>query len=284
MANFPQLTEEDFHKFDAALNELLAKSEASMVLIVEKAGHLIHQCGKSSGSSDLLATLAANSFAATQFMASLSDEPNFTGMFQQGDKISTLIMNIEEHCILVILFSSKLSVGLVKHYAASTIQLVAEQLQIAQQRAPGVVFDLTDLNVTDAGAMFRKMDSPSAVPAETLPAPTETLPAPTETLPVPAESLPAVAGPAEIPQPAGTPTEVPVICQKRPIVKTVLPGTYWWCACGRSKNQPYCDGAHHGTSFSPLKVEIAETRQITWCACKHSKNPPYCDFTHKNLP
>ena len=72
MANFPQLTEEDVRKFDDALKELLAKSGASTILIVEKAGHLIHQCGSSHGGADQLATLAANSFAATQFMASLS--------------------------------------------------------------------------------------------------------------------------------------------------------------------------------------------------------------------
>ena len=254
MANFPQLTEEDFQQFDNALNELLAKSEASTVLIVEKAGHLIHQCGTISGGADQLATLAANSFAATQFMASLSDEPNFTGMFQQGEKISTLIMNIEEHCILVILFSSTLSVGLIKHYAATTIQRVAGQLATAQARAPGVVFDLTDLNVTDASALFRKMEAPEAAPAESTPAPAE------------------------------VPAEPPVVCQKKPMVDTVFPGTYWWCACGRSKNQPYCDGSHEGTGYSPRQIEITETRQVAWCACKYSQNPPFCDGTHSKLP
>lgn len=250
MANFPQLTEEDFQQFDSALNELLAKSEASTILIVEKAGHLIHQCGTISGGADQLATLAANSFAATQFMAGLSGEPNFTGMFQQGEKISTLIMNIEEHCILVILFNSSLGVGLIKHYAASTIQRVAAQLAIAQARTPGVVFDLTDLNVTDAGALFRKMETAD---------------------PAPAESAPAPAAP-------------PVICQKKPMVETVFPGTYWWCACGRSKSQPYCDGSHEGTGWKPHQVEVTETRQIAWCACKHSQMPPFCDGTHSKLP
>ena len=262
MANFPQLTEEDVQKFDEALNELLAKSEATTVLIVEKAGHLIHQCGTVSSGADQLATLAANSFAATQFMAGLSGEPNFTGMFQQGEKISTLIMNIEEHCILVILFSSSLGVGLIKHYAAATIQRVAEQLQIAQQRAPGVVFDLTDLNVTDAGALFRKMGTAD-------PAATESAPASVET---PAEPVPT------------PPAEPPVICQKKPLVETVFPGTYWWCACGRSKNQPYCDGSHAGTGWSPYQVDVTETRKIAWCACKHSQTPPFCDGTHSKLP
>ncbi len=262
MANFPQLTEEDFQQFDSALNELLAKSEASTILIVEKAGHLIHQCGTSHGGADQLATLAANSFAATQFMAGLSGEPNFTGMFQQGEKISTLIMNIEEHCILVILFSSSLSVGLIKHYAASTIQRVADQLQIAQQRAPGVGFDLTDLNVTDAGALFRKMGAAEPTAEESAPASGEP----------PAEPVPPL------------PTEPPVICQKKPIVETVFPGTYWWCACGRSKNQPYCDGSHEGTGWNPHQVEVTETRQIAWCACKHSQMPPFCDGSHSKLP
>ena len=288
MANFPQLTEDDFQKFDQALKELLAKSEASTILIVEKAGHLIHQCGSSHGGADQLATLAANSFAATQFMASLSDEPNFTGMFQQGEKISTLIMNIEEHCILVILFNSSLSVGLVKHYASSTIQRVADQIQIAQLRTPDVVFDLTDLNVTDASALFRKKedsDSPPAeAPAESEPAPVETPAEPEPVAPVP-EPEPGPA-PMAMVEPAAEPEAESGSLEagpKKPIVQTVLPGTYWWCACGLSKSQPFCDGSHQTTRMTPWEIDVTETRQIAWCVCKKSKNPPYCDGSHSKL-
>ncbi len=82
---------------------------------------------------------------------------------------------------------------------------------------------------------------------------------------------------------SGTMSE-PIIYQRSPIVQKVEPGTYWWCACGRSKSQPFCDGSHKGTEFSPKKVEIKEAGTVAWCACKHSKNMPFCDGTHGTLP
>jgi CDGSH-type Zn-finger protein len=76
----------------------------------------------------------------------------------------------------------------------------------------------------------------------------------------------------------------PVIFQKFPFVQETKPGAYHWCACGQSKNQPFCDGSHKGTGFAPLKVEIAETKKVAWCGCRHSKNGAFCDGSHKSLP
>ncbi len=75
----------------------------------------------------------------------------------------------------------------------------------------------------------------------------------------------------------------PKIVQKSPIVLKMEPGKYAWCACGLSKNQPFCDGSHKGTSFKPVIVEITEPKTVAWCACKHTGNPPFCDGTHKKL-
>ena len=75
----------------------------------------------------------------------------------------------------------------------------------------------------------------------------------------------------------------PNIAQRRPIVQPVEPGTYWWCACGRSADQPFCDGSHKGTSFGPEKGEITEAGTIAWCACKHPCNKPFCDGSHSGL-
>ena len=58
---------------------------------------------------------------------------------------------------------------------------------------------------------------------------------------------------------------------------------YLWCACGRSKSQPFCDGSHKGTTFGPKKTEIIEAKTVAWCACKHSKTMPFCDGTHSTL-
>jgi CDGSH iron-sulfur domain-containing protein 3 len=75
----------------------------------------------------------------------------------------------------------------------------------------------------------------------------------------------------------------PVIFQKFPIVQPADPGTYFWCSCGRSKRQAFCDGSHKGSGFAPLKVEIAEKKTVAWCACKHTKSQPFCDGSHKGL-
>lgn len=75
----------------------------------------------------------------------------------------------------------------------------------------------------------------------------------------------------------------PTVAQKFPYVKEMAPGTYHWCACGNSKNQPFCDGSHKGSGFSPVKVEITETKKVAFCGCKHTKNPPFCDGSHSRL-
>ncbi|HTX66401.1 MAG TPA: CDGSH iron-sulfur domain-containing protein [Opitutaceae bacterium] len=76
----------------------------------------------------------------------------------------------------------------------------------------------------------------------------------------------------------------PVIAQKSPFVKDMPAGTYFWCACGRSKGQPFCDGSHKGTGFAPKKTVLTEAKTVAWCGCKHSKNAPFCDGTHAKLP
>jgi CDGSH iron-sulfur domain-containing protein 3 len=75
----------------------------------------------------------------------------------------------------------------------------------------------------------------------------------------------------------------PEIAQKSPFVLELKPGTYWWCACGRSKSQPFCDGSHKDTGLSPLKTEISTTQKVALCGCKRTKTPPFCDGSHKTL-
>jgi CDGSH iron-sulfur domain-containing protein 3 len=76
----------------------------------------------------------------------------------------------------------------------------------------------------------------------------------------------------------------PIIAQRFPFVQKAEPGTYWWCACGKSQNQPFCDGSHKGGGFGPLKVTIAEAKTVAWCGCKHSKTGAFCDGSHGKLP
>ena len=76
----------------------------------------------------------------------------------------------------------------------------------------------------------------------------------------------------------------PTIADRKPAVLELEPGTYRWCACGRSKSQPYCDGSHRGTSFSPTPFTLNEKKRVALCNCKHAKTAPFCDGTHRSLP
>jgi len=72
----------------------------------------------------------------------------------------------------------------------------------------------------------------------------------------------------------------PSAAQQGPYVMEMQPGRYWWCACGRSAKQPFCDGTHKDGPIRPIKVELAEKRTVAWCGCKRSGNKPYCDGSH----
>ena len=71
--------------------------------------------------------------------------------------------------------------------------------------------------------------------------------------------------------------------KKGPYVVDLSPGSYWWCSCGKSKNQPFCDGSHQGTDFSPVEVKIDKQGKVGLCGCKRSDNGARCDGTHKTL-
>ena len=76
----------------------------------------------------------------------------------------------------------------------------------------------------------------------------------------------------------------PAIAARAPIGVDVVAGkTYWWCACGKSANQPFRDGSHKGSEFTPVKFDAQSTTKAWFCACKHSNKAPLCDGTHKTL-
>jgi CDGSH-type Zn-finger protein len=71
---------------------------------------------------------------------------------------------------------------------------------------------------------------------------------------------------------------------RQPIVVEVETGkSYWWSACGRSKTQPFCDGSHKGTGFTPVEWTAGNTGQAWFCACKRTARRPMCDGSHKRL-
>ncbi len=75
----------------------------------------------------------------------------------------------------------------------------------------------------------------------------------------------------------------PVVAQKFPYVLNLEAGTYYWCSCGRSANQPFCDGSHKGTDFTPREFTLDSPGTVALCGCKHTQDPPFCDGSHSGL-
>ena len=75
-----------------------------------------------------------------------------------------------------------------------------------------------------------------------------------------------------------------VIAQKFPYPIEVEKGkSYYWCQCGKSKKQPFCDASHKGTSFTPVVYKATETKKMYFCGCKSTSKQPFCDGTHSKI-
>lgn len=80
------------------------------------------------------------------------------------------------------------------------------------------------------------------------------------------------------------PEQKAVVAARLPMPIEVEAGkTYWWCSCGLSKSQPFCDGSHKPTSFMPVKFEAQISEKLWFCACKQTGKAPLCDGTHNKL-
>ncbi|MGJ4929808.1 CDGSH iron-sulfur domain-containing protein [Bradyrhizobium sp. HKCCYLS2038] len=77
----------------------------------------------------------------------------------------------------------------------------------------------------------------------------------------------------------------PAIGGRTPLPVEVEAGKdYWWCTCGQSAKQPFCDGSHAGSSFAPMQYTAPETKKAFFCTCKRTANAPLCDGAHSKLP
>lgn len=159
MGTLPQLIEEDVAQLDAALRELLVKSEASTAFIADKGGFLITSKGNDQD-YDLttIAALASGAFMASQSIAGLVQDTGFNSTFQQGENFNIFIQCVDENCLLLVIFPKEIGVGTVKYFATAISERIARQMQIAQERDPSAGLDLSVLNVADASGFFKKRD------------------------------------------------------------------------------------------------------------------------------
>jgi predicted regulator of Ras-like GTPase activity (Roadblock/LC7/MglB family) len=160
MATLPQLIEDDIQRIDETLREFLVSADATAALVIDKGGFLItHQGDARDFDLTTIAALSSGAFMANQTIAGLVNETNFNSIYQQGEKCSVFVINVDENCMLVVIFKSQTGVGVVKYFASSTVKRIACQLEIAQERAPGEGLDLSVLNVANTGQFFRKKEA-----------------------------------------------------------------------------------------------------------------------------
>jgi predicted regulator of Ras-like GTPase activity (Roadblock/LC7/MglB family) len=157
MPTLPQLIEEDMQRLDETLREFVAQTEATVALVIDKGGFLIaHQGDSSELDLTTIGALASGAFMANQTIAGLVNENNFNSIYQQGEKSSMFVVNVDEHCLLAVIFRSQVGAGVVKFYSSMAVKQIARQLILAQERAPGAGLDLSELNSANPQELFRK--------------------------------------------------------------------------------------------------------------------------------
>ena len=139
------------------MRDLVTNCEATSALIIDKGGFLLTYRGESE-QFDLttIAALASGAYLANQTIANLVHEESFDSVYQQGDKFSMLVMNVDEFCLLVLIFRAIISVGAVKYFAIGACPRIARQIKTAQERDPSSSLDLSVLNVADPSDLFRR--------------------------------------------------------------------------------------------------------------------------------
>ena len=157
MFTLPELLMEDVQQFNEILTELLFQTEATTALIMDKGGFLItHQGNGQQFDLTTIAALSSGAFMANQTIASLVRETNFNSVHQEGEHLSLFAVNIDEHCLLLIVFKPEAGVGAVKYYAMPAAEKVAHQIKTARLRNPNGGVDLSVLNLANSASIFQK--------------------------------------------------------------------------------------------------------------------------------
>jgi len=164
MNTLPELTAEDIQRFDEILNTLLLRTEATTALVMDKGGFLItHQGDNQQFDLTTIAALASGAFMANQTIAGLVRETNFNSVYQEGENLSLFAANIDDQCLLLIVFKPEVGVGAVKYFALPAARSLADQLKRSRARNPSGGLDLSVLNLADPAGLFQRkaMASPA---------------------------------------------------------------------------------------------------------------------------
>ena len=142
---------------DETLREFLAQTDATVALVIDKGGFLLTHQG-AAGELDMttLGALASGAFLASQTIAGLVGEKDFSYTSQQGEHSSLFTMNVDEHCLLVVIFPSRVGLGVVKYFSVGAAKRIARHMAVARERDPAGGLDLSELNVADPQDFFRK--------------------------------------------------------------------------------------------------------------------------------
>jgi predicted regulator of Ras-like GTPase activity (Roadblock/LC7/MglB family) len=157
MVTLPQLIEEDICRLDGVLRDFLKSTESAAALVIDKGGFLItHKGDADQFDLTTIAALSSGAYLANQTIANLVQETNFDSVYQQGEKFSMLVTNVDEHCLLVSIFPAQVGVGAVKYFAAPACAAIASQLKTAQERDPEGGLDLSVLNCAETSDFFKR--------------------------------------------------------------------------------------------------------------------------------
>ncbi len=147
MNTIPVLTIEDVATLDGVLSDFLKKTEGELTVVIDRGGNVISQCGDMDVMDvTVIAALAAGSFAATRELARRIGEVEFNALYHQGNGSHMFMNSVDDETIMITVFGSRTTVGLVRFYSATTAQNVAAVLKSLRTNAHGFSFDSTDIS------------------------------------------------------------------------------------------------------------------------------------------
>jgi predicted regulator of Ras-like GTPase activity (Roadblock/LC7/MglB family) len=161
MNGIPVLTIKDVAALDGALGDFLKKAEADLTVVIDRGGNVISQFGDRDVTDvTIIAALAAGSFAATRELARRIGEVEFNALFHQGNGSHMFMNSVDEDTIMITVFGTRTTVGLVRFYSAAAAQSVAGILKTLQQGGHGLDFTAADIT-----GLPIFVDPPQEIPA-----------------------------------------------------------------------------------------------------------------------